>query len=353
MIDKHWIKRWFARSEVSKKIVTLEEEQEGAECGANRARIEREATKIRTERQVRALEAKKASIEQRVAALNPPKKAEEALPDWWSVFLGRARATPTSSALPPEVLAASAPPGAKGEASAPPTYTYRAPDVKVGPAPVRNASIFEILDVRSVSDARRHFDHLGKEAQSIAIRWWEDKEKGSLVDVTLGCKQFTADKDVAEAAWRKYHYFLGQTENQCEMLPTSTFRDVFKQVALKERSSKGGPPAADWLKSNHVIGTALDESDRCQNHSWSIVPFDFDSDGQVIFIKTDAKGNVLHDAGTREAILRKRRAEFWEDYRRLSRAGATSSGGRLTSTTPPSTSYSSSGRAWGSTARTS
>lgn len=317
LIDEHWAKRWFPGSEVSKKIFAIEQEQEHAECDANRARIERDATKQRTDRQVRILETKRASVEQRLAALQSPTAVETALPGWWGVFLGTARVPPSPPSEPQGVRVASAPAVPTAEAGVLQTYSYRIPDVTLSPAPMRRTSIFAILDVRSASEVVKILAQLGKEAQAAALRWWNEKEKGSLVDIRLGCKTFTADKQVAEAAWRKYHYFLAQTEGQCELLPTSTFRDVFKQVALKERAKKGGTPAADWWKSDHVMGMALDESDRCQNRSWSVVPFDFDSAGQVIFVKTDAKGNVVHDATTREAILRKRRAEFPEDYKRL------------------------------------
>ena len=167
--------------------------------------------------------------------------------------------------------------------------------------------------------------HLGKEAQSTALRWWSDKEKGTLVDLTIGCTKMTLDKSLGESAWRKYHYFLAQNEGQCEISPKSEFRDIFKQVALREASKKGGAPAADPLKSSHVIGMAIDEGARCQNRV-SEVPFDFDDDGMVIFVKTDdhrghGVSSVVPDPAAREAIVRRRRAEFAEDVKQLASVG--------------------------------
>ena len=204
-------------------------------------------------------------------------------------------------------------------------FSYEVPTIELTPAPIRITTLFDLLDVRSARDLEKLITSFSKELQDAVIRAYKRKEEGTLVDLTVGCTKVTLNKPVAEALWKKYQYFLAQTDFQCEIAPTSDFRDYIKQSELKRKEAKGGPPVANPLDSKHVVGDAVDQSARCQDQSDRQIPFDFNKDGGVIFVRLDGKGlrpaNVLEDPSTRKAIVDRRKAEFPDDYKRLQASG--------------------------------
>jgi hypothetical protein len=200
------------------------------------------------------------------------------------------------------------------------------PYIEIGPAPVRKTDLYDVLELRQLNDVRKLGVHLGKEAQSALLRWWNKKGQGRLVDVTLGQMKGTMDEDLAQAAWAKFKYFSAQTRGECEMSPTSLFRDVLRQAKLKGNAAATGGVAANFWSSNHVMGLALDEGTKCQNQPTTRVPFDIDDNGKVIFVNTNQADpwkhvNVVQDIETKAAILRIRRREFAEDAKSIAARG--------------------------------
>lgn len=302
----HWVTRWVPGSDVSKHIVTLEGAAEGAGCAINRLGLVSRAANAVMNREVSELNQRKRILEREVAALEPS-TSETVLPTWLEIFFGQR--TPPVQSGPPIAAARLATPGVATF-----QFTYLLPDIHPTTAAVHKTDLFELLDIGSASELAKWLGGLGKQAQSEAIRIWKDKESGNLVDLTVGCSKVTLNRPVAEALWIKNQYFLAQTDYQCEIAPTSDFREYLKQRALKNDASKGGTPVAKPLDSKHVVGDAVDQSARCQSGS---VPFDFDSSGRVIFVRMDGRGQAVHEPAVREAIVGRRRAEFAGDYKRL------------------------------------
>ena len=324
--DEHWVKRWYSGNDITRKIQSLEKSVEGLACTAHWADVEAAAAARRMKRSLRLLEVQYAEVERSIAMLRPPERLAQRKAGWLAMFVGIADAPPAKKASgtpASEALSGSTGSPAGDHSTAP--ANYRLPEVDPGPVPLTVTSIFELLGVRTNGDMVKAATHLGKEFQSVLLRLWHKKENGTLVDLTIGCLHVTLDKPIAEALWRKYRYFLEQTEDLCEIWPTSDFRDVLEQLALYRRSKTGGAPAADWAKSSHVLGVAIDQSARCQNLGSRTVPFDFAADGSVILVSMNGRNeglaSVIREPQTREAVIAKRRIEFADDMKRLKVAG--------------------------------
>lgn len=325
-LEQHWVTRWIPGSSAVEAIESLDHRIGAYECKLHRATQERASAAQMMEKRIDALELSLAEI-QRNLLLIEQQRDSSLVRRLFAALVAQVPAKVGEGKFPaPQHDGSVLAKDATAKAVGPRKDLYRVPDVGVPAAPVGETSIFSALSVRSAAEASVLASSLGKEAQTTVLRWWNEKEEGRLVDLTVGCVTVTLDKSLSQSVWRKYHYFLAQTRGQCEIWPRSVFRDVFKQAILrKESRKKGAAPAATAWSSSHVMGLAIDEGERCQNHPAGTLPFDFDENGDVILVNS-ARGSAkrleaANDKAIRDAVIQRRRNEFAADVEQLVSAG--------------------------------